>query len=141
MIGIFHEETTVLFLFFRLPWPTLTLTKGARKCNHHKQGFPERRFQEENCYIKEDLVQGNFYQRTCLVTRSTCKIRLVTRSTHLTTRSTLSIRSPTHSIGFSTRSTHLSIRSTRLSTRCICLWLLVLKILSVGLLMTNSNIC
>ena len=39
--------------------------------------------------IQENLVQGNFYRRSSLVTRSTYTIRAVTWSTSLTTRSTL----------------------------------------------------
>ena len=39
--------------------------------------------------IQENLVQGNFYRRSSLVTRSTYTIRVVTWSTSLTTRSTL----------------------------------------------------
>ena len=77
------------------------------------------------------LVQGNFYGRTRLVARSTCKTRLVTHSTWLTTRSTRSTRplvvlvSPLVVLVFSTGGTRLSIRlfipSTPLSTGSICL--------------------
>ena len=82
--------------------------------------------------LKRTLVQGNYYRRTHLFTRSACKTPLVidctllttrsTRSTHLSTRST---RLSTRSTRFSTRSTRLSIRlficSTRLSTCSTCL--------------------
>ena len=85
-----------------------------------------------------DIRVKNIYFKFCLVTRSTCKTRLLahstrsicstrlfTRSTRLSTRST---RLSTCSTRFSTRSTRLSIRSTclstfstRLFTRSICL--------------------
>ena len=57
---------------------------------------------------KEDLVQGNFYRKTRLVTRTTCTTRLVTRSTLLITRSTCL---PTLHTGLSTSSICLSTRS------------------------------
>ena len=88
-------------------------------------------------YFKVDLVQGNFYRRT----------RLVTRSTRFSTRSTVSTRLPT--------------RSTCLSTVLVCRLvvpidpfvvlicplvvsvfpLVVPVVLSVGLLMIDSTIC
>ena len=58
------------------------------------------------------LFQDSYYRRNRLVTRSTCKSRLVTHSTRLTTRSTLSTRLSTYSTPLSTRSTRLSTRST-----------------------------
>ena len=45
---------------------------------------------DSSCTIKSPLVQGNLYRRTHLVTRSTCKTRLVTHSSCLNTRSTCS---------------------------------------------------
>ena len=79
--------------------------------------------------LKKTLVQGKYYRRNRLVTRSTCKIRLFTQSTRLTVRGTRStcllIRSThlsTRSTRLSTRSICLSIRGTRLSTRSICLY-------------------
>ena len=83
------------------------------------------------CFL-DILVQGNYYRRTCFVTRSTCTTRLVTHSTRLTTGSTRNSRLPTRSTRLltrstclSTRSTHVSIGlricSTRLSTCSICL--------------------
>ena len=93
--------------------------------------FPKVVFKKKtvilDCYIKEDLLQDNYYRWTRLVTRGTWKTCLVTHSTRLTTRSTrLSFRSTrlsTRNFVFSTRSTCpvicLSIRSTPLSTRSI----------------------
>ena len=120
MIGIFHKEASGVEFHrssshkARFCFLVIILTnfnKGARKCNHHKQRLPESRFQEENfCFrhIKEDLVQGNYYRRTRLVTVNTCKTCLVTRSTRLTIRSTRSNRLPTRSTGLFTRSTRFS---------------------------------
>ena len=68
--------------------------------------FKKKTLISDSC-IKESLLQGNLYRRTRLVTRSTCKVRLVTRSTGLSTRNT----------SLYTRSICLSTYSTR-STIC-----------------------
>ena len=67
--------------------------------------------------LKRTLVQGNYYRRTHLFTRSACKTPLVTDCTLLTTRSTRSTHLSTRSTRLSTRSTRFSTRSTRLSTQ------------------------
>ena len=67
--------------------------------------------------LKRTLVQGNYYRRTHLFTRSACKTPLVTDCTLLTTRSTRSTHLSTRSTHLSTRSTRFSTRSTRLSIR------------------------
>ena len=83
--------------------------------------FPKVVFKKKtvisDSYIKEDLVHANYYRRTRLVTRSTCKTHLVTDKNRLTTRSTRSTRLFTRSTHFSTRSTRVSTRSTHLSIR------------------------
>lgn len=96
-------------------------------------------------------MQGNYYRRTHLVTRSTCATNLVTLSTLLTSRSIRGTRLPTHSTRLFTRSTHLftrsnrlsicmPIRSTRLSTCVVVLNcpLVELVLLSVGLFETDQ---
>ena len=69
---------------------SLSLTKGENKCNHHKYGFWKVVFKKKTVIldpcIKDDIMQGIYYRRTRLVTRSTCTTRLVTHSTHLSNR-------------------------------------------------------
>ena len=79
--------------------------------------FSRRKRFFQTLTLKRTLVQGNYYRRTHLVTRTTCKTRLIAQSTLLTTRSTGSTRLSTRSTRLSTRSTRLSTRSSRLSTR------------------------
>ena len=94
--------------------------------------------------LKRILVQDNYYRRTHLVSRSTCKIRLVTHSTLLTTRSTrstcFSTRSTRPSIRFFIRGTHLSTSSTRLSTIIIIIIVVVVAVVIIIIIITLFSV-
>ena len=120
------------------PW--LTLNKGARKYIITNGDFQKVDFKKKTVilvsHIKEDLVQGDFYSRNRLVTRSTWTICLVTFNTRLTTRNTLSTRLPTCSTGLSTCSPFVVLVYPLVVSVCL---LLVLVVISVGLLMTDKK--
>ena len=103
---------------------SLSLTKGENKYSHHKYGFWKVVFKKKTIIldpcIKDDIMQGIYYRRTGLVTRSTSTTRLVTHSTHLSNRnvcrSNHSARLP---IYFSVCITCLPTNSICLSTSSI----------------------
>ena len=103
---------------------SLSLTKGGNKCDHHKYGFWKVVFKKKTVIlylcIKDDIVQGIYFRRTRLVTRSTCTTRLVTHSTHLSNgNACLPSRSTRLPVYFSICSTFSPTSSICLSTRTI----------------------
>ena len=121
--------------------------KRANNCNHHKYGFWESPFKEENNFffqtliLKRTLTKNNYYRKTCFVTRSICTTRLVLRSIFLTNRSASNTRLPTRTTSLSIRRTCLSIL---LSIHSTCppthsVFLCPLVVLSVSLFITDHN--
>ena len=61
------------------------------------KSFLRRKRLFQTLKLNMTLIQGSYYRRNRLVTRSTCKPLLVTHSTHFTSRSTVSTRLSTGS--------------------------------------------
>ena len=104
MISIFHKEATGVEFHSSSHKATFCFMVNIIITN---RDFPKAVLKKKtvilDSQIKEDISQGNYYRRTCLVTCSTSKTCLVTHSTCLTSRST---RLPTRSTRMTTRSTH-----------------------------------
>ena len=104
MISIFHKEATGVEFHSSSHKATFCFMVNIIITN---RDFPEVVFKKKtvilDSQVKENISQGNYYRRTCLVTCITSKTRLVTHSTRLITRSTCSTRLPSRSTRMTTR--------------------------------------